>query len=452
MEGLGEPVSLRYDGSLIRERNRQISILLDMSNFLASSLDLQHILDGALLRVMEHFGFGGGRIYLMDPDRTGLRLAAHSGIEPKGLETVTLDQGFSGKAASTRSFLAGRVRDLENRNRVKLLLGKGYEMIVCVPLIALDDVVGVMNLAAERVIELDRSKIDLLMICGNQIATAANNARLYEDIQKKIEELREKKETIKFFAYSASHDLKSPALGLQGLAERLQKKCAESLDGKGQELCEQILKTSKHILSLTDNMNSYIAAKESPLRMERVRLKEITEIIRSEFISALDARNIKWSEPSGEVELKVDRTALIRFFQNCVDNALKYGGEGLTEIRIGYGQDPVSHILSVTDDGVGLKPQDAEGLFQLFRRHETSKGIDGSGLGLAIVKELANRHRGRVWVKTDKGKGSTFFLSIPKRFLSRSHETASTPSSMVRKKGNHGTRSHRHLLRGERTL
>lgn len=415
MEALGECMSVQYDRSLIQERNRKISILLDISNFLASSLNLERILDGALPRVLDHFGFEGGRIYLMDEDRANLRLAAHSGIEPKGLETVGLEEGFSGKAARTRSFLAGRVRDLEDRQRIRLLLGKGYEMIVCVPLIALDKVVGVMNLATGKVIELDSSQIDLLMIVGNLIATAANNARLYEELQGKVKELKEKKETIKFFAYSASHDLKCPAVGLHGLAQRLQQKYATTLDAKGRELCEQILKTSKHVLALSEKISAYIATKELPLKIERTPLNEITDLVRNEFASILQERNIRWTAPTGPVEIEADRSALIRFFQNCVDNALKYGGEGLTEVLIEHEEDRESHTFSVHDDGIGMKQQDAEGLFDLFQRHETSNGVDGSGLGLAIVKELAHRHGGRVWAEADEGKGIAFFLSIPKR-------------------------------------
>lgn len=414
METLGDYMSVRYDGSLIQERNRKIAILLDISNFLASSLRLEHILDGALSRVLGHFGFQGGRIYLMDEDAKHLTLAAHSGIEPGGLETVGIDEGFSGKAARTRSFLAGRVRDLENRQRVRLLLGKGYEMVVCVPLIALDEVVGVMNLATDRVIELDQSKIDLLMIVGNQIATAANNALLYENVQGKVKELKEKKETIKFFAYSVSHDLKSPAVGLQGLAQRLQQKYAATLDAKGGEICKQILKTSNHILALSEKINAYIATKELPLEIEKTPLSEITDLIQCEFEPVLRERKIRWAAPSYPVEIEADRSALIRFFQNCVDNALKYGGEGLTEVRIEHEEDQDSHIFSVHDDGIGMKQEDAEGLFALFQRHETSNGVDGSGLGLAIVRELAHRHGGRVWVEANEGKGIAFFLSIPK--------------------------------------
>ena len=295
---------------------------------------------------------------------------------------------------------------MEDRQRVRLLLGKGYEMIVCVPLIALDKVVGVMNLATDRVIELDQSKIDLLMIVGNLIATAANNALLYEEVQGKVKELKEKKETIKFLAYSASHDLKCPAVGLHGLAQRLQQKYATTLDAKGREVCEQILKTSKHVLALSEKINAYIATKELPLKIERTPLNEITDLVRNEFESILQERNIRWTAPSRPVEIEADRSALIRFFQNCVDNALKYGGEGLTEVRIEYEEDRDSHTFSVRDDGIGMKQEDADGLFELFQRHETSNGVDGSGLGLAIVRELAHRHGEGSGQKRTRARGS----------------------------------------------
>ena len=313
METLGEYMSVQYDGSLIQERNRKIAVLLDISNFLASSLRLEHILNEALSKVLDHFAFEGGRIYLMDEKEKRLTLAAHSGIEPVGLETVGLDEGFSGKSARTRSFLAGRVRDLEDRQRVRLRLGKGYEMIVCVPLIALDRVVGVMNLATDRVIELDGSKIDLLMIVGNQIATAANNALLYEEVQGKVKELKEKKETIKFFAYSASHDLKSPAVGLHGLAQRLQQNYAATLDEKGREVCEQILKTSNHILALSEKINAYIATKELPLKIEKIPLSEITDLIRTEFEPILRERDIRWTEPYQPTVVEADTGLDIHF-------------------------------------------------------------------------------------------------------------------------------------------
>ena len=72
------------------------------------------------------------------------------------------------------------------------------------------------------------------------------------------------------------------------------------------------------------------------------------------------------------------------------------------------------HIISVSDDGVGLKEEDKERVVGIFERLETSRGQSGSGLGLAIVKEIAERHEGQAWVETQGERGATFFISISK--------------------------------------
>ena len=165
---------------------------------------------------------------------------------------------------------------------------------------------------------------------------------------------------------------------------------------------------------LLEEINAYIAAKEAPINLENVNVKEITEEIRNEFSDRLTKRRIRWSEPDIFPEITADRLDLIRVFRNFVDNALKYGGDNLLEIEIGYKEDNTFHVFSFSDDGVGIKGKDKEKLFKLFQRSETSKDKAGSGLGLAIIKEIAQRHQGEAWVETNTNKGSTFYISISK--------------------------------------
>jgi signal transduction histidine kinase len=114
-------------------------------------------------------------------------------------------------------------------------------------------------------------------------------------------------------------------------------------------------------------------------------------------------------------EIKVDRLAILRVLRNLVDNALKYGGDELSEITIGYEGSDEHHILSVCDDGVAIKSEDSQKIFGPFQRHETSRGVKGTGLGLSIVKEIAEQHGGKVWMKSGEDKGITFYLTISKR-------------------------------------
>lgn len=232
--------------------------------------------------------------------------------------------------------------------------------------------------------------------------------------------LKESSEKIRFFAYSISHDLKSPAIGLYGLTKRLQKDYADILDEKGQRYCEQILKTAEQIAALVEQINIFISTKEAPLTIERLALKEILQVIREEFSSQLSIREIRWSEPDYIPEIKADRLCMIRALRNLVDNALKYGGEALSEIIIKYKGSGESHILSIKDNGIGLNEQDShQDIFAPFIRRKTSKGIQGSGLGLAIIREIAEKHGGEVWLEPGKERGITFYISIPKNIPSK---------------------------------
>ena len=407
-------IRVQFSEVELRARNRVLAVLLDISDFLSRSQRLTEVLDGALQKVLEHFELDAGRIYLMDESGESLTLAAHRGVETSGLERVHISEGFTGKAARTRSFILQDASDLEDQVRAALLVSKGLNIIICVPLIAMGKVLGVLNLAASKLIELDQGTIDLFALIGNQIAIAIQNARLYETLDAKIKEVAEKNETIKFFAYSALHDLKSPLIGIHGLSRRLHQQYRELLDDRGKNYCDQILKAAAHTQALVECINVYITAKEAPLSVEPVAVKEITETIRNEFAAALQQRGIIWSEPREFPVVQADRLSLIRVFRNLVDNALKYGGADLHEIRIAYRDDELHHIFSVSDDGVGIKQEDQGKIFKAFQRQETSRGVGGSGLGLAIVRVIAERHRGSIRVESGVPKGLTFTISIAK--------------------------------------
>jgi K+-sensing histidine kinase KdpD len=407
-------VSVNLTESDLRKRNQDLAFLLEMSNFLSASMNFKDLLSRALSRVLEHFDLDAGRIYLIDDEGRYLYLVAHQGIDSGGFEKVHINESFSGKAARTKSFIAQHVSELEDEKRAALLSSKGFKIIICIPLISINQVRGVMNLASYKVISLDQEKIDLFTAIGNQIAVAANNARLYEDLESKIDTLKEKKELIKFFAYSVSHDLKSPATSIYGLTKRLQEKYEDSLDQKGMAYCDQILKTSEQMVTLVENINTYIVTKETPLNLEKIKIKEITATVRNEFSTILEQRQIRWSEPETLPEIVADRLALSRVFRNFLDNALKYGGDELFEIKIGHEENEGFHIFSFSNDGVGVNARDRESIFGLFERRENSKGVAGSGLGLAIVREIAEAHRGEAWLGSTEKRGTTFYISISK--------------------------------------
>jgi PAS domain S-box-containing protein len=243
------------------------------------------------------------------------------------------------------------------------------------------------------------------------------NQQLNEEIKERRQAeaaLERSAEKIKLFAYSVIHDLKNPALGLQGLTNLLTRRYQDRLDDRGRKYCDQIVMAADQIVNLVKRINAYIVTKEVPLTLKTINLADIFQRLQDEFAEALEKRHLKWTVPPHPPNLQADGLYILRALRNLVDNALKYGGDKLSEIRIGCKETEHFLVLSVTDDGVGITLEDPGQLFGVFKRYETSIGIDGTGLGLAIVKEIAEKHGGTVWVESSPAHGTTFYLSIAK--------------------------------------
>lgn len=137
-------------------------------------------------------------------------------------------------------------------------------------------------------------------------------------------------------------------------------------------------------------------------------------MLREEFSARLTVRRIDLLEPKGIPFVRADKIATLRLFRNLIDNAVKYGGDCLTTIEIGYEQSDDFHHFTIRDDGVGIEAKDSSEMFKLFRRRCASDEVEGTGLGLAIVKEIVELHKGEVRVERATEGGTVFHLSINK--------------------------------------
>jgi PAS domain S-box-containing protein len=275
--------------------------------------------------------------------------------------------------------------------------------------------IAVRKLAEEEVNRYRDHLKDLVEERTAELARA--NAHLTCEIEerKRAEEaLQENSERLKLFAYSVAHDLKSPAIGIHGLTQRLYSQYHHTFDEKAKLYSNQILRLSEHVAALVEQVNVFIATKESSLAIEHLELKSILRTIRDEFSARLSIRQIDWLEPECAVDFWADRLSILRVFRNLIDNALKYGGDQLSKIWMGYEDSEDFHIFEVGNDGAQLNEMDSEKIFDPFQRRGSSRGTEGSGLGLTIVKEIAERHGGTVWVTLGCEREITFHLSISK--------------------------------------
>jgi signal transduction histidine kinase len=133
---------------------------------------------------------------------------------------------------------------------------------------------------------------------------------------------------------------------------------------------------------------------------------------------SLDALNhadheIEFETPATEIAVNVDVQKMTQVFVNLLSNAIKYSSPG-TKITLTAGQFGSEARFTITDQGIGILPEDIERIFsQFYRVNESKDNVQGIGLGLYISRQIVDGHLGRIWAESEHGKGSTFYVSFP---------------------------------------
>lgn len=218
-----------------------------------------------------------------------------------------------------------------------------------------------------------------------------------------------------------SHELNTPLSGLKGFLEYLQEKGRRQTAEDRQESYETMAEAVKQMeISLTNALHLFKSDRQPALRLENWLVRDLlAEVVRL-FVPTAQVNGIELRGPSGAAEGAVlsDREMLRRTVINLVSNALKFTPPG-GKVSIALDEDPESVLVSVSDTGPGIAPEYREMIFTKFFRAPGPDGgeqrVPGSGLGLAIAKQAADAQGGRVWVESEVGKGSTFFVKIPRR-------------------------------------
>ncbi len=216
------------------------------------------------------------------------------------------------------------------------------------------------------------------------------------------------------FAQSIAHDLKNPAISLQGLTKLLTRKYRHLLDEHGRIYCETIMATAEHLYDLADSICSFAATTDTPVRFAPLNFKELITVITEEFSPQLASQYICLQARNVTISISADRISLLRVLRNLVENALKYGGPRLSSIEIGCQEEENHHVISVQDNGNGFAEEHTAHLFNAYYRITADGDTGGAGLGLAIVRDIATQHGGTAWAQSQIGHGAIFYVSIRK--------------------------------------
>jgi signal transduction histidine kinase len=216
------------------------------------------------------------------------------------------------------------------------------------------------------------------------------------------------------FVATVSHDLRSPLTYMRGYAAMLP--MVGELTAKQKDYVEKIQAGIEQMTEMIDDLLDLgrIEAGVGVQRIECTLADVVTEVIEEARGRAMAFGLDLKAEVNTRRTMLADPALIKRGVSNLVDNAMKYTPSG-GRITVGVDERADSLILSVSDTGIGIAPTDQTRLFEKFYRVKRRDTLDikGSGLGLAIVKSIAEWHGGRVWVDSQLGVGSTFYMALP---------------------------------------
>ena len=228
--------------------------------------------------------------------------------------------------------------------------------------------------------------------------------------------LKQLERTREEFVANVSHELRTPLSLIKGYVETL-------LDGArdNPEVAARFLKiiernTQRLDLLIQDLLTiSALEAGRMKLNLQPVALRPLVEKIFTDLKPPADNKSITLVNQLPELTAAADASRLEQVFANLVDNAIKYGrAQGRVTVG-GIKRDDGRIEIFAQDDGPGIPPESLDRIFERFYRVDKARSREqgGTGLGLSIVKHIVQAHGGEVWVKSEPGKGATFFFTLP---------------------------------------
>jgi PAS domain S-box-containing protein len=237
-----------------------------------------------------------------------------------------------------------------------------------------------------------------------------------EDVTERRERARELERSnaeLEQFAYVASHDLSEPLRMVSSHLQLLRRRYHGALDSDADAFIDYAVDGAARMRDLIDDLLTYSRAGRPGHPFEPVDTRELAERAADAARAQDDGRDARIAiAPLPTV--RGDRQGLTQLFQNLVGNAVKFVPAGrVPEVELAAERDGEHWRFSVSDNGVGLAPGDAERIFGMFQRLHSRDAYPGTGMGLAIAKKVVERHGGAIWATPRPEGGSRFCFTLP---------------------------------------
>lgn len=267
---------------------------------------------------------------------------------------------------------------------------------------------AIVRLNQELEFRVEQRTVELAQTNEQLQQTNEQLAILNQEFQRSNQELEQ-------FAYVASHDLQEPLRAITGYTQLLVNEYSDRFDETAQDYAEFVIDGAKRMQQLIQDLLAYsrvgTRGKEfAPTNCNAV----LQQALQNLQVAIADNQATITADPLPTVN--ADQNQLIQLLQNLIGNAIKFYRNEPPQVHITAEQQDNHWLFQVRDNGIGIKPQYLERIFEVFKRLHTRREYPGTGIGLAICKKIVTRHGGSIWAESEPGVGTTFYFTLPLSF------------------------------------
>ena len=236
-----------------------------------------------------------------------------------------------------------------------------------------------------------------------------------EALLKQSKALTSANQELKQFAYIVSHDIKQPVRTINNFSKLLAREVKDHLTNDAIEFIDIIDSSTKRITTFVEDILEYATSiEESKIELKKVNCNEVLGQIKLNL-------EFQLKESEGQLlfenlpSLNAHRSLMLQVFQNIISNGLKFRRDKVTPIvRVSGKETAKNYYFEIADNGIGIREEDKESIFKIFKKLNNQTEFEGSGIGLNTVLKILKRYNGSIDLESTFGEGTTFRIMIPK--------------------------------------
>ena len=262
--------------------------------------------------------------------------------------------------------------------------------------------------------DITEEQKDALKSLSNQVTYVLELRRKNDLLEKSQQNLALHAKEMETFAYAASHDLKEPLRMVKSFSTLLEKKYSSTMDETGKKFLHQISDGAARMEVLTNDLLQYALAGRNDTEIIEIDIALIIEEVKQLYRLIIAEKGVRIETTKLPV-IKASANGLKQLFQNLIGNAIKYQlADSKPFIKISATETTSHWQFIIADNGIGIEPENLDIIFEIFKRLHTKTTYSGTGIGLSICKKIVEEQGGKIWVTSEKDKGSCFYFTILK--------------------------------------